>query len=81
VITASVADSTAASDSKRIRTRRRSKRSATVPAQGASRSVGAKYENVRTPSSSSDPVRRKTRIAAARFWNHVPLADSAFPAK
>jgi hypothetical protein len=62
-------------------TRRRSKRSATVPDHGARSSVGAKYEKVRTPSSSSDPVRRKTRIAAARFWNYVPLAESALPAK
>jgi hypothetical protein len=26
-------------------------------------------------------VSRKTRIEAARFWNHVPLADAAFPRK
>jgi hypothetical protein len=43
--------------------------------------VGAKYENVRTPSRSSEPVSRKTRMAAARFWNHVPLAERALPAK
>jgi len=43
--------------------------------------MGANWENVRTPSRSSDPVSRKTRIAAARFWNQVPLADRALPKK
>jgi hypothetical protein len=43
--------------------------------------MGANCVNVRTPSRSSEPVSRKTRIAAARFWNQVPLADRAFPKK
>jgi hypothetical protein len=34
-----------------------------------------------TPSRSAECVWRKTSRDAARFWNQVPLADAAFPAK
>jgi hypothetical protein len=34
-----------------------------------------------TPRRNGEWVSRKTRIDAARFWNHVPLADVAFPTK
>jgi hypothetical protein len=43
------------------------------------------WPKLRTPSRNvacaPPPARRKTRIEAARFWNHVPLADAALPAK
>jgi hypothetical protein len=40
------------------RSRRRSKRSATLPVHGASSSIGAKFAKVTTPSRSSEPVSR-----------------------
>jgi hypothetical protein len=81
VRSASVAERTAAAGCVTRRSRRRSKRSAALPVQGARRSVGANWAKLRTPRRSSEPVSRKTRIAPARFWNHVPLADSALPTK
>jgi hypothetical protein len=36
---------------------------------------------LRTPSRKAECVSRKIRIDAARFWNQVPLADAALPAK
>ena len=38
-------------------------------------------EKLSTPSRSSECVCRYTSSAAARFWNQVPLAESAFPKK
>jgi hypothetical protein len=38
-------------------------------------------EKLSTPSRSSECVCRKMSSAAARFWNHVPLAESALPRK
>ena len=60
---------------------RRSNRSAHDPAQGASSSTGANWQNASTPSRNAEWVSRKTRIEPARFWNHVPLAEAALPAK
>src|SRR5690242_11981900 len=38
-------------------------------------------EKLRTPSRNAECVCRKMSSAAARFWNQVPLAESAFPTK
>jgi hypothetical protein len=61
--------------------RRRSKRSAALPVQGARTSIGANCAKLRTPSRRAECVSRKMRMAPARFWNHVPLAESALPTK
>src|SRR3954469_25474546 len=60
---------------------RRSTRSARPPAHGDRTSTGTNWQKLRTPRRNGECVRRKTRIDAARFWNHVPLADAALPAK
>jgi hypothetical protein len=39
------------------------------------------YAKLSTPSSSAECVCRKMSSDAARFWNQVPLAESALPAK
>src|SRR5439155_8469088 len=61
--------------------RLRSKRSAALPPHGASRRTGTKFANCSTPSKNGEWVRSNTKSEAARFWNHVPLADAAFPTK
>jgi hypothetical protein len=38
-------------------------------------------QKLRTPSRKAECVSRKTSSDAARFWNHVPLAELALPAK
>jgi hypothetical protein len=81
VRSASVPERTAAVGWVTRRSRRRSKRSAALPVQGARKSVGANWTKLSTPRRSAECVSRKTRIAAARFWNHVPLAESALPTK
>ena len=42
---------------------------------------GANCGTFRTPSRNGECVSRKTSSEAARFWNQVPLDESAFPAK
>jgi hypothetical protein len=59
----------------------RSSRSAIEPAHGESTSTGTNWQKLRTPSRNAECVSRKTTIDAARFWNHVPLADDALPTK
>jgi hypothetical protein len=61
--------------------RLRSTRSASDPAQVESRRTGTNWQKLRTPSRKAECVSRKIRIDAARFWNQVPLADAALPAK
>ena len=61
--------------------RRRSKRSAALPDHGASTSTGMNVAKFRTPSRNAEPVTRYRSRDAARFWNHVPLAESALPTK
>jgi hypothetical protein len=81
VSSARVADRSAAAGWTTRRSRRRSKRSAALPVQGARKSVGANWTKLSTPRRSAECVSRKTRMAAARFCNHVPLAESALPTK
>jgi hypothetical protein len=78
---ARVAESPAAAGWLTSSRRRRSKRSAALPVHGARRSIGANCAKLRTPSRSAECVSRKTRMAPARFWNHVPLAERALPTK
>jgi hypothetical protein len=78
---ARIPDSAAATSCVVTSRRRRSKRSAALPAHGASTSTGTKLPKLSTPSRNGECVSRKTRIDAARFWNHVPLADAALPTK
>ena len=42
---------------------------------------GRNWQKLRTPSRNAEPVSRKTSSDAARFWNQVPLAESALPTK
>ena len=65
----------------RISSRRRSNRSAALPAHGASASTGMKLAKLSTPRRNAECVSRNTSSCAARFWNHVPLADEALPTK
>jgi len=59
----------------------RFQRSEAPPAHGARTRIGMNCAKLRTPSSSGECVCRKISRAAARFWNHVPLAESALPTK
>jgi hypothetical protein len=59
----------------------RSIRSARLPAHGESSRTGTNWQKFRTPRRKGEWVSRKTTIDAARFWNHVPLADAALPTK
>jgi hypothetical protein len=54
---------------------------AALPVQGARTSIGANCAKLRTPRRRAECVSRKMRMAPARFWNHVPLAESALPTK
>jgi hypothetical protein len=60
---------------------RRFQRSDVLPAHGARTRIGMNCAKFRTPSRSAECVCRYTSSAAARFWNQVPLAESALPKK
>ena len=81
VSTASVSGSNIEIDWVRMRMRRRSARSATMPPMVAKRKTGARVANDVTPSRAAEPVRRKTSQDSATDCIQVPVRETSWPAK